>query len=116
MPISAARLIRPISRRKTPLIEVPQTPVICCNEEFSLSMPWESARTPNAIASTITKTTEECPRLNQKPTLIGRLPSAISFRVVLSIAAMWSASKACRMPSVYAVRPRPTPRTSPPTW
>ena len=57
----------------------------------------------------------EWPRLNQKPTLIGRLPSAISLRVVLSIAAMWSASKACRMPRVYAVTPRPTPRTLPPT-
>ena len=30
----------------------------------------------------------------------GRLPSPTSLRVVLSIAAMWSASKACRMPSV----------------
>ena len=41
---------------------------------------------------------EECPSENQNPTDSGRLPSAMSLRVVLSIAAMWSASKACRMP------------------
>ena len=34
------------------------------------------------------KTTVECPSENKKPTLSGRLPSAISLRVVLSIAAM----------------------------
>ena len=45
-------------------------------------------------------TTDEWPSENQKPTLSGRLPSAISLRVVLSIAEMWSASKAWRMPSV----------------
>ena len=67
------------------------------------------------MPSTITKTTDEWPRLNQKPTLIGLCPSARSLRVVLSIAAMWSASKACRMPSVYAAKPRPTPSTPPPT-
>ena len=43
---------------------------------------------------------DEWPSENQKPTDTGRLPSAMSLRVVLSIAAMWSASKACRMPSV----------------
>ena len=67
---------------------------------------------PTASSMTMTKTTDECPRLNQKPTLIGRRPSAISLRVVLSIAAMWSASKACRIPRVYAVTPSPTPRTA----
>jgi hypothetical protein len=46
------------------------------------------------------KTPEEWPRENQNPTDSGRLPSDISLRVVLSIAAMWSASKACRMPRV----------------
>ena len=57
------------------------------------------------------KTTDECPRENQNPTETGRLPSAISLRVVLSMAAMWSASKACRMPRVYAVIPSPMPNT-----
>jgi hypothetical protein len=42
----------------------------------------------------------ECPSEKKDPTLIGRLPSDMSLRVVLSIAAMWSASKACRSPSV----------------
>ena len=45
-------------------------------------------------------TTEEWPREKKKPTDSGRFPSPTSLRVVLSIAAMWSASKACRMPSV----------------
>ena len=45
-------------------------------------------------------TTELWPRLNQNPTLSGRWPSVISLRVVLSMAAMWSASKACRRPRV----------------
>lgn len=63
----------------------------------------------------MTTTTLECPSANQKPTDTGRCPSAISLRVVLSIAAMWSASKACRMPSVYAVTPRPMPNALVPT-
>ena len=46
------------------------------------------------------KTTDEWPSEKKKPTLSGRLPSLTSLRVVLSIAAMWSASKACRMPRV----------------
>jgi hypothetical protein len=101
--------------RKAPLIEVPHTPAACCSVELSSSIPWDRARTPTAMRNTMTKTTDEWPRLNQKPTLIGRWPSAISLRVVLSMAAMWSASNACRMPRVYAVRPRPTPRTVLPT-
>ena len=64
---------------------------------------------------TITKTTDEWPRLNQKPTLMGRWPSLISLRVALSMAAMWSASNACRMPRVYAVTPSPTPKSWPAT-
>ena len=50
----------------------------------------------NASANTIV----ECPSENQNPTLNGRLPSLISLRVVLSIAEMWSASNAWRIPSV----------------
>ncbi len=53
----------------------------------------------------------ECPSEKKKPTASGRWPSVISLRVVLSIAAMWSASKAWRRPSVYAVMPSPTPNT-----
>ncbi len=52
------------------------------------------------MSNASTTTTAEWPMANQKPTEMGRLPSAISLRVVLSMAAMWSASKACRMPNV----------------
>ena len=47
-----------------------------------------------------TNTTLERPSEKKKPTDRGRLPSLTSLRVVLSMAAMWSASNACRMPSV----------------
>ncbi len=53
------------------------------------------------------KTIVEWPSEKKKPTPSERLPSWRSFRVVLSIAAMWSASKACRSPNVYASVPRP---------
>ena len=46
------------------------------------------------------KTTDEWPSENQKPVESGRWPSDMNFRVVLSIAAMWSASKAWRIPRV----------------
>ena len=48
----------------------------------------------------MTQTMVEWPRANQNPTDTGRRPSFISFRVVLSIADMWSASKAWRIPRV----------------
>ena len=66
-----------------------------------------SALIPIENSSASTKTTVECPSEKKKPTLVGRWPSAISLRVVLSIAAMWSASNAWRIPSVYAVTPVP---------
>ena len=59
-----------------------------------------AALTPAASSTASTSTTVEWPSEKKKPTLSGRPPSAISLRVVLSIAAMWSASKACRRPSV----------------
>ena len=62
-----------------------------------------SARTPTDSRNASPNTIVEWPSENQNPTLSGRLPSPIILRVVLSIAAMWSASKACRIPSVYAV-------------
>ena len=70
--MSAARLIRPMSTRKTPETEVPHTPVSCWSAEPSSSRAPASARMPKASSITMTKTTEEWPRLNQKPTLIGR--------------------------------------------
>ena len=43
---------------------------------------------PAAMPTASSTTIVECPRANQKPTETGRLSSAMSFRVVLSIAAM----------------------------
>ena len=43
---------------------------------------------PKFKSTTRTKTTDEWPSEKKKPTLKGRLPSAISLRVVLSMAAM----------------------------
>ena len=45
-------------------------------------------------------TTVEWPSEKKKPTPSDRLSSCRNFRVVLSIAAMWSASNACRRPKV----------------
>ena len=55
---------------------------------------------PTAKSSDNANTIVECPSENQNPTLSGRLRSAISLRVVLSMAEMWSASNAWRSPSV----------------
>ena len=83
-----------------------------CSPEL-LFFTWPSRyRMPRLSSTARANTTEEWPSENQKPTLRGRLPSAISLRVVLSIAEMWSASKACRMPRVYARMPVPKPKSS----
>ena len=79
---------------------MPIKPVTWCSREPSSATGPPSARTPTANSSASTKTTVEWPSEKKKPTLSGRLPSAISLRVVLSIAAMWSASNAWRRPSV----------------
>ncbi len=100
MPASTATLIAAMSSRKQPETRVPTSPAEVWRVEESLSTCPASARTPKESSRQRAKTTEEWPSENQKPTESGRLPSAMSLRVVLSIAAMWSASKACRMPSV----------------
>ena len=43
---------------------------------------------PKLRSTASTNTTLECPREKKNPTLSGRLPSPISFRVVLSMAEM----------------------------
>ena len=89
-----------IRNRKNPDTQVPTTPVMVCSPELSfltwLSRPWM----PKFSSTASTNTTLEWPREKKNPTESGRLPSLTSLRVVLSIAAMWSASNACRMPSV----------------
>ena len=53
------------------------------------------------------KTIVEWPSEKKKPVPSELFPSWRNLRVVLSIAAMWSASKAWRSPNVYASVPRP---------
>ena len=97
---STIRFSSPITSRNEPDTSGPITPVACCSEEPSSSTAPLSPRTPITTSTPSANTIVECPSENQKPTLSGRWPSAISLRVVLSIAAMWSASKAWRRPSV----------------
>ena len=86
--------------RNVPETVGPISPVAWCSHEpSSLTAPL-SPRIPTANASASTKTIVEWPSEKKKPTLSGRWPSVISLRVVLSIAPMWSASKAWRRPSV----------------
>ena len=79
--------------------KIPDTPVpiqfvrLCSPEPLCATWPF-SALIPSANRNASPNTIVECPSENQKPTLSGRLPSDISLRVVLSIAEMWSASKA----------------------
>ena len=58
------------------------------------------ARIPKLSPTASSSTTLEWPSEKKKPVPSGRFPSPTSLRVVLSMAAMWSASKACRMPNV----------------
>ena len=71
-----------------------------CSFELSFFTALLSARMPTFSSTASANTMVEWPREKKNPTDSGRLPSLTSLRVVLSIAAMWSASKACRMPSV----------------
>ena len=109
MRASTTKLTRPIATRKTPDTAVPIRPMADWSVDESSSTWPTSERTPKASRRHSPKTTLEWPSENQNPTDTGRCPAAVSRRVVLSIAAMWSASNACRIPSVYAVSPRPTP-------
>jgi len=52
-----------------------------------------------AIVMDASTTTVECPSEKKNPTLYGVRPSWISLRTALSMAAMWSASNACRSPN-----------------
>ena len=87
--------------RNVPETVGPISPVAWWSEELSLldrpAQPLDPDREHERRAA---KTIVEWPREKKKPTLSGRWPSVISLRVVLSIAPMWSASKAWRRPSV----------------
>ena len=74
--------------------------VTLCSPELPFLTCSSSLLMPRLSSSARTNTIVEWPREKKNPTLSGRLPSLTSLRVVLSMAAMWSASNACRMPSV----------------
>jgi hypothetical protein len=89
-----------IRNKKNPDTSVPMMLVVYCKCEFAF-LTWSSkARMPKFSSSASRNTTVEWPREKKNPTDIGRSPSLTSLRVVLSIAAMWSASNACRIPRV----------------
>ncbi len=79
---------------------MPTTPPTWCSDEPPSATCPPTARTPAAKRMVSASTMVEWPSEKKNPVLSGRRPSAMSLRVVLSIAEMWSASKACRIPSV----------------
>ena len=93
-------LMIPITIRNVPETVGPISPVAVCSVEPSSSTAPLRPLTPIANSAARPKTIVECPSEKKNPTLSGRWPSVISLRVVLSIAPMWSASNAWRMPRV----------------
>ncbi len=85
----------PISSRKSAETLVPISPPISRKVGMSLMNPAERAITRESATTIV-----EWPSEKKSPTPTGRWPSCISLRVVLSIAAMWSASTAWRSPKV----------------
>ena len=116
MPASTTRLSAAIRYRNVAASEVPMTPPSVSYPELGSTTAPKTARAAMASPAPTTMMMEECPRAKKNPVPSGRLPSAISLRVVLSIAEMWSASKACRAPSVHAVSATPRPRPRPRNW
>ena len=88
IPSRITTLIAAITYRNEPETKVPIQFVTWCRFESSFLTGPSSARTPTEIRNASANTIVECPSENQNPTLSGRLPSAISLRVVLSIAEM----------------------------
>ena len=84
--------------RKTPETLGPMTPVQVRRAEESSASDAPIAVIPRVNRMQSTTTIVECPSENQKPTVLAGLPRSARRRVVLSIAAMWSASNACRTP------------------
>ena len=89
-----------IRNRKNPDTQVPTRLVMLCRPELPFLTCSSRSRMPKFSSTASANTTLEWPREKKNPTDSGRLPSLTSLRVVLSIAAMWSASNACRMPRV----------------
>jgi hypothetical protein len=100
IPTAAPRFMSPISSRKVPATRVPTRASVWPIWLLSSCTTPVTERTPATSRRLAAKTTDEWPRENQNPVLTeGRL-SPTSLRVVLSIEAMWSASNACRTPSM----------------
>ncbi len=75
-------------KRNVPETDVPTMVVQWCSPELDAPTCSSRNRMPRFKANASANTTLECPSENQKPTLSGRSPSAISLRVVLSMAEM----------------------------
>jgi hypothetical protein len=100
MPARMTMFSPAMTYRNVPDTPVPMMPVRLCSPEPEFLTCESSVRMPKFSSTASTNTTLEWPREKKNPTLSGRSPSLTSLRVVLSMAAMWSASNACRMPSV----------------
>ena len=85
-----ARFISAIASRNSPDTEVPMIPAMSLKELKLLSI----FITVTAMMIVAVNSTIEWPSEKNSPTATGRLPSCISLRVTLSMAAMWSASTA----------------------
>ena len=94
------RFSSPITTRKTPETLVPRRPPTSFSWPLSLTTLWTMVLAAKPRRTAIRKTTVECPSEKKKPTATGRFPSCSSLRVELSMAEMWSASKAWRSPKV----------------
>ncbi len=81
--------------------------------ESGLTTAPKTARAANVMPTPTATITVEWPKEKKNPLPSGRLPSAISLRVVLSMQEMWSASNACRKPRNQAVTATPMPTPSP---
>jgi hypothetical protein len=98
--IRTMRFKRAMRYRKVPETDVPTMLVHWCHPEEPFLTAPSTARSPKLRTTARRRTTVEWPSEKKYPTLSGRSPLWMSLRVVLSMAAMWSASKAWRIPSV----------------
>jgi hypothetical protein len=86
----------PRMMRKADETDEPMIPPISEKESNRSLIAAELAATTMAVTMTIVL----CPREKKVPTVTGRWPEATRRRVQRSMAAMWSASRAWRRPSV----------------
>ena len=113
MPASTIRFSSAIRYRNPAETSVPAIPPAVSKAEFGLTTAPNTARAATTMPAPTAITTLAWPREKKNPEASGRWPSAISLRVVLSMAEMWSASKACLNPRNHAVTATPSPTPSP---